>query len=132
MNKLKNAVMKKILITLSAVLAAAGIAFGITAATVTPAVDLSNVKVEVYQGSAQLFAMSGTDCFTVYNVLPANVKTFLTDEWNKFNDVARTQGTYAGVKYSIKQDMTFSYNGYKVVASNLTPEMVQKIVDARK
>ena len=124
--------MKKILITLSAVLAAAGIALGVSAATVTPATDLSNVKVEVYQGSSQLFAMSGADCFTVYNVLPVNVKTYLADEWNKFNNVARTRGTYAGVKYSIKQDMTFTYNGYKVVASNLTPEMVQKIVDSGK
>ena len=53
-------------------------------------------------------------------------------KWNKFNNVARTRGTYAGVKYSIKQDMTFTYNGYKVVASNLTPEMVQKIVDSGK
>lgn len=42
--------------------------------------------------------------------------------------VGREQGTYAGVKYSIKQDMTFSYNGYKVVTTNLTPEMIQRII----
>ena len=56
------------------------------------------------------------------------MKNRIADEWVKFNRVAREQGTYAGVKYSIKQDMTFSYNGYKVVTTNLTPEMIQRII----
>ena len=121
--------MKKILVTLFAVLAVAGIAIGLRAATVNPATDLSNVKVTAYQGSTTLISISGADCVSVYMVLPADVKHRIADEWNKFNRVAREQGTYAGVKYSIKHNMTFSYNGYKVVAANLTPEMIQKILE---
>lgn len=121
--------MKKILVTLFAVLAVVGIAIGLRAATVNPAIDLSNVKVTAYQGSTTLISMSGADCVSVYMVLPTDVKNRIADEWSKFNRVAREQGTYEGVKYSIKQDMTFSCNGYKVVATNLTPELIQRILD---
>ncbi len=72
--------------------------------------------------------MSGPDCVAVYYVLPRDVKNRITDEWNKFNSVAREQGIYAGVKYSFKCDMSFEYNGIKVVASNATPEMIHKIL----
>jgi len=121
--------MKKILVTLFVVLAVAGIAIGLRAATVNSATDLSNVKVTAYQGSTQLISMSGADCVSVYMVLPTDVKNRIADEWSKFNRVAREQGTYAGVKYSIKQDMTFSCNGYKVVATNLSPEMIHRILE---
>ena len=120
--------MKKILVTLFVVLAVAGIAIGLRAATVNSATDLSDVKVTAYLGSTQLISMSGADCVSVYMVLPTDVKNRIVDEWSKFNRIAREQGTYAGVKYSIKQDMTFSCNGYKVVATNLTPEMIQRII----
>ena len=121
--------MKKILVTIFAVLAVAGIAIGLSAATIDPATDLSNVKVTAYQDSTQLISMSGADCVSVYMVLPTDVKNRIADEWSKFNRVAREQGTYAGVKYSIKQDMTFSCNGYKVVATNLSPEMIHRILE---
>ena len=121
--------MKKNLVTLVAVLAVAGVAIGLRAATVNPATDLSDVKVTAYQGSTPFISMSGADCVSVFYVLPTDVKNRIADEWSKFNRVAREQGTYAGVKYSIKQDMTFSCNGYKVVATNLTPEMIQRILE---
>ena len=121
--------MKKNLVTLVAVLAVAGVAIGLRAATVNPATDLSDVKVTAYQGSTPFISMSGADCVSVFYVLPTDVKNRIADEWSKFNRVAREQGTYAGVKYSIKQDMTFSCNGYNVVATNVTTEMIQRILE---
>ena len=121
--------MKKILVSLVAVLAVACIAIGLRAATTETTTDLSHVKVTAYRGSTPLISMSGADCMSVYMVLPTDVKNRIADEWSKFNRVAREQGTYAGVKYSIKQDMTFSCNGYKVVATNLSPEMIHRILE---
>ena len=124
--------MKKVFASIIAVLAVAGIAIGLYASTIDPATGLSNVKVTAYQGSTELISMSGADCVSVFYVLPTDVKNRIADEWSKFNRVAREQGTYAGVKYSIKQDMTFYCNGYKVVATNLTPEMIQRVLELRE
>ena len=120
--------MKKVFASLIAVLAIACIATGLRAANAETPTDLSNVKVTAYQGSKPIISMSGPDCASVYYVLPTDVKNLITDEWNKFNSVAREQGIYAGVKYSFKGDMSFEYNGVKVVASNAAPEMIQKIL----
>ena len=120
--------MKKHFSFLVAVLAIACIAFGLRAANVDPATDLSNVKVTAYQGSTPLISMSGADCVSVFYVLPSDVKNRIADEWAKFNRVARGHGTYAGVKYSLESGMSFEYNGIKVVATNATPEMVQRIL----
>ena len=120
--------MKKVFASIIAVLAIACIAIGLRAANVETTTDLSNVKVTAYQGSRPIISMSGADCVSIYYVLPTDVKNRIADEWNKFNRVAREQGTYAGVKYSIKNDMSFEYNGIKVVATNVTPEMVHRIL----
>ena len=120
--------MKKIIASLVAVLAIACIAVGLRAATSDANTDLSHVKVTAYQGSTPLISMSGADCLSVFYVLPANVKTRIADEWQKFANVARERGTYAGVKYAFTQDITVEYNGYKVVATNMTPEMIGRIL----
>lgn len=52
----------------------------------------------------------------------------IANAWDQFSRVARSQGTYAGVKYSLKQDLTFEYNGYRVVATNATPELVNRVL----
>lgn len=120
--------MKKVFASIIAVLAIACIAIGLRAANVETTTDLSNVKVTAYQGSRPIISMSGADCVSIYYVLPTDVKNRIADEWNKFNRVAREHGTYAGVKYSLKNDMSFEYNGIKVVATNVTPEMVHRIL----
>lgn len=119
--------MKKILAALIAMLAVACIAAGLRAATAETATDLSQVKVTAYQGSTQLISMSGADCASVFYVLPLNVKTRIADEWDKFIRVAREQGIYSGVKYFFRQDLTLEFNGYKIVATNVTPELVNRI-----
>ena len=120
--------MKKFLLSVAAMLAIACIAVGLRAATVETTTNLSNVKVTAYQGSTPIISMSGADCASVYYVLPTDVKNHITDGWNKFNRVAGEHGTYAGVKYSFKNEMSFEYNGIKVVVTNATPEMVQRIL----
>ena len=122
--------MKKIIASLVAVLAIACIAVGLRAATSETATDLSNVKVTAYQGSTPLISMSGADCASVFYVLPQDVKTLIATEWNKFADVARGQGSISGVKYSFKKDLTLEYNGYKIVATNVTPELISRILSA--
>lgn len=120
--------MKKVFASLIAVLAIACIAIGLRAATAETTTDLSHVKVTAYRGSTPLISMSGPDCASVFYVLPLDVKTRIADEWDKFASVAREQGTYSGVKYSLKKDLTFEWNGYKIVATNVTPELVNRIL----
>ena len=120
--------MKKIFASVIALLAVACIAIGLRAATAETTTDLSHVKVTAYRGSTPLISMSGPDCASVFYVLPLDVKTRIANEWDKFASVAREQGTYSGVKYSIKKDMTFAWNGYKIVATNVTPELVNRIL----
>ena len=120
--------MKKIIASLVALLAIACIAVGLRAATAETTTDLSHVKVTAYRGSTPLISMSGPDCASVFYVLPLEVKTRIADEWDKFASVAREQGTYSGVKYSLKKDLTFEWNGYKIVATNVTPELIDRIL----
>ena len=72
--------------------------------------------------------MSGADCASVFYVLPLDVKTRIANEWDKFANVARGQGSYSGVRYSFKKDLTLEYNGYKIVATNVTPELISRIL----
>lgn len=120
--------MKKIIASLVALLAIACIAVGLRAATAETTTDLSHVKVTAYRGSTPLISMSGPDCASVFYVLPLEVKTRIADEWDKFASVAREQGSYSGVKYSLKKDLTFEWNGYKIVATNVTPELIDRIL----
>lgn len=120
--------MKKIIASLVAVLAIACIAVGLRAATYETTTDLSNVKVTAYQGSTHLISMSGADCASVFYVLPPEVKTRIANEWKKFASIAREQGTYSGVRYSFKKDLTLECNGYKIVATNVTPELISRIL----
>lgn len=120
--------MKKIIASLVTVLAVACIAIGLRAATAETTTDLSHVKVTAYRGSTPLISMSGPDCASVFYVLPLEVKTRIADEWDKFASVAREQGSYSGVKYSLKKDLTFEWNGYKIVATNVTPELINRIL----
>lgn len=120
--------MKKIIASLVALLAIACIAVGLRAATAETTTDLSHVKVTAYRGSTPLISMSGPDCASVFYVLPLEVKTRIADEWDKFASVAREQGSYSGVKYSLKKDLTFEWNGYKIVATNVTPELINRIL----
>jgi len=120
--------MKKIFASVIALLAVACIAIGLRAATAETTTDLSHVKVTAYRGSTPLISMSGPDCASVFYVLPLDVKTRIANEWDKFAAVAREQGTYSGVKYSLKKDLTFEWNGYKIVATNVTPELVNRIL----
>ena len=127
--------MKKFIAISLSVLAIASIAFFSVAAITTKAasevaetVDLSDVTVTAYEGNNEFASMSGLDCLSVFYVLPTNVKTQIATEWNKFSKVAKSKGTYAGVKYSFTEDKcTFQYGGYKVVATNLSPEEISKI-----
>ena len=111
-------------------LAVACIAAGLRAATAETATDLSQVKVTAYRGSTQLISLSGADCTSVFYVLPLNVKTRIAYEWDKFIKVAREQGIYSGVKYSFRQDLTFECDGYKIVATNVTPDLVKRILSS--
>ena len=120
--------MKKIFASLVAVLAIACIAVGLRAATVETTTGLSNVKVTAYQGSTPIISMTGANCVAVFQVLPSDVKTFISNEWGKFANVAREKGSYAGVRYSFKKDLTLEYKGYKIVATNVTPELVNRIL----
>ena len=120
--------MKKIFASAIALLAVACIAIGLRAATAETTTDLSHVKVTAYRGSTPLISMSGPDCASVFYVLPLDVKTRIADEWDKFNSVAREQGTYSGIRYSLKKDLTFEWNGYRIVATNVTPELVNRIL----
>lgn len=120
--------MKKIFASVIALLAVACIAIGLRAAIAETTTDLSHVKVTAYRGSTPLISMSGPDCASVFYVLPLDVKTRIANEWDKFASVAREQGTYSGVKYSLKKDLTFEWNGYKIVAINVTPELVNRIL----
>lgn len=124
--------MKKFIAISLSMLAIASIAFFSVAATkaseVAETVDLSDVTVTAYEGNNEFASMSGLDCLSVFYVLPTNVKTQIATEWNKFSKVAKSKGTYAGVKYSFTEDKcTFQYGGYKVVATNLSPEEISKI-----
>lgn len=120
--------MKKIFASVIALLAVACIAIGLRATTAETTTDLSHVKVTAYRGSTPLISMSGPDCASVFYVLPLDVKTRIANEWDKFASVAHEQGTYSGVKYSLKKDLTFEWNGYKIVATNVTPELVNRIL----
>lgn len=120
--------MKKIFASAIALLAVACIAIGLRAATAETTTDLSHVKVTAYRGSTPLISMSGPDCASVFYVLPLDVKTRIADEWDKFTSVAREQGTYSGIRYSLKKDLTFEWNGYRIVATNVTPELVNRIL----
>ena len=120
--------MKKYFASLVAVLAIACIAVGLRAAESESITDLSNVKVTAYHGSTPIISMSGADCLSVLNVLPSDVKTRIVDEWNKFSPSAHRQGSVAGVRYSFKNDLTLEYKGYKIVATNVTPEMINRIL----
>ena len=128
--------MKKFIAILLSVLAIASIAFFSVAAItkkaatseVAETVNLSDVIVTAYEGNNEFASMSGLDCLSVFYVLPTNVKTQIATEWNKFSKVAKSKGTYAGVKYSFTEDKcTFQYGGCKVVATNLSPEEISKI-----
>ena len=120
--------MKKVIASLVAVLAIACIAVGLRAATSETTTDLSQVKVTAYQGSTPLISMSGADCASVFYVLPLDVKTRIANEWDKYANVAREQGSYSGVRYSFKKDLTLECNGYKIVATNVTPELISRIL----
>ena len=120
--------MKKIFASVIALLAVACIAIGLRAAIAETTTDLSHVKVTAYRGSTPLISMSGPDCASVFYVLPLDVKTRIANEWDKFASVEREQGTYSGVKYSLKKDLTFEWNGYKIVAINVTPELENRIL----
>ena len=120
--------MKKIFASVIALLAVACIAIGLRAATAETTTDLSNVKVTAYRGSTPLISMSGPDCASVFYVLPLDVKTRIANEWDKFANVARGQGSYSGVRYSFKKDLTLEYDGYKIVATNVTPELISRIL----
>lgn len=120
--------MKKIFASLVALLAVACIAAGLHAATSETTTDLSHVKVTAYRGSTPLLSLSGADCASVFHVLPLDVKTRIADGWDQFAQVAREQGTYAGVRYSFKKDLTLEYDGFKIVATNVTPELVNRIL----
>jgi hypothetical protein len=121
--------MKKIFASLVVLLAIASVAVGLRAATNDEtSTDLSQVKVTAYRGATPLISMSGTDCASVFYVLPLEVKTRIADEWDKFARTAREQGSYSGVKYSFRKDLTFEWNGYKIVATNVTPELVNRIL----
>ena len=126
--------MKKFIAISLSVLAIASIAFFSVATTkaaaseVSEVVDVSDVTVTAYEGNNEFASMSGLDCLSVFYVLPTNVKTQIATEWNKFSKVAKSKGTYAGVKYSFTDDKcTFQYGGCKVVATNLSPEEISKI-----
>ena len=119
--------MKKFIASLVAVLAIACIAVGLRAAT-SETTDLSQVKVTAYQGSTPLLSMSGADCVSVFHVLPSDVKTRIIGEWNKFAPTAPRQGSIAGVKYSLKDDLTLEYRGYKIVATNVSFELIGRIL----
>ena len=119
--------MKKFIASLVAVLAIACIAVGLRAAT-SETTDLSQVKVTAYQGSTPLLSMSGADCVSVFYVLPSDVKTRIIGEWNKFAPTAPRQGSIAGVKYSLKDDLTLEYRGYKIVATNVSFELIGRIL----
>ena len=120
--------MKKILASLAAVLAVACIAIGLRAANSASAIDLSQVKVTAYRGTAPLLSMSGAECASVFRALPADVKTRIAGEWDKFAPTVRKQGAIAGVKYAFKDDLTLEYGGYRVVATNVTPELIGRIL----
>ena len=120
--------MKKIIASLVAVLAVACIAVGLRAATAETATDLSQVKVTVFRGTTPLISLSGADCASVFYVLPLDVKTQIADAWEKFAKVAREQGTYCRIKYSFKHGMTLERDGYKIVATNVTPELVNSVL----
>ena len=123
--------MKKILTICAVVLAIACMTVGFRAATASSpdtTTDLSKVTVTLYQGEKEIISMTGPDCASVYYVLPTNVKERIIQEWDNFTNVAREQGTYAGVKYSFKNDFIASYNGYKVVATNVTSELIHKVL----
>lgn len=120
--------MKKIIASLAAVLAIACIAAGLRAATADASIDLSPVKVTAYQGSTPLLSMSGADCVAVFQVLPADVKARLADEWTRFAPTARKHGTISGVKYAFNDDFTLEYRGYKVVATHVTPDLIGRIL----
>ena len=120
--------MKKILASLAAVLAVACIAIGLRAANSASAIDLSQVKVTAYRGTAPLLSMSGAECASVFRALPADVKTRIAGEWDKFAPTVRKQGAIAGVKYAFKDDLTLEYGGYRVIATNVTPELIGRIL----
>ena len=120
--------MKKIIASLAAVLAVACIAIGLRAANSATAIDLSQVKVTAYRGTTPLLSMSGAECASVFHALPADVKTRIADEWDKFAPNVRKQGSISGVKYAFKDDLTLDYGGYRVVATNLTPELIGRIL----
>lgn len=128
--------MKKFITISLLVLAIASIAFfSVTTITtkaaaseVAETIDLSDVIVTAYEGNNEFVSMSGLDCLSVFYVLPTNVKTQIATEWNKFSKVAKSKGTYAGVKYSFAEDKCiFQYGGCKVVVTNLSPEEISKI-----
>ena len=120
--------MKKIFASFAALLAIACVAVGLRAETTETTADLSQVKVTAYRGATPLISLSGADCASVFYVLPLEVKTRIADEWDKFARTAREQGSYSGVKYSFKENLSFEWNGYKVVATNVTPELVNRIL----
>ena len=120
--------MKKIFASFVALLAVACIAVGLHAATSETTTDLSDVKVTAYRGATPLISKSGADRVSVLHVLPLDVKTRIADGWDQFAQVAREQGTYAGVRYTFKKDLTLEYNGFKIVATNVTPELVNRIL----
>ena len=120
--------MKKIFASLVAVLAIACIAVGLRAATAETTTDLSNVKVTAYHGSTPLISMSGADCVSVFLVLPRDVRTRISEEWDKFSSVSREQGVYSGVRYSFREDLTLEYDGYRIVATNVSADMIRRIL----
>lgn len=121
--------MKKIFAPLVAVLAIACIATGLRAATSETTTDLAHVKVTAYQGTTPLLSMSGADCASVFYVLPPDVKTRIAGEWNKFAPTAPKHGSIAGVKYAFNNgDLTLQYKGYKIVATNVSFEMIGRIL----
>jgi len=120
--------MKKILASLVAVLAVACIAIGLRAANSASAIDLSQVKVTAYRGTTPLLSMSGAECAAVFQALPADVKTGIANEWDRFAPNVPRQGSISGVKYAFKDDLTLEYGGYKVVAAHVTPELIGRIL----
>lgn len=121
----------KILFSIVAVLAMPCIAISLrTAAAAPPSkTDISGVTVTAYKGDKTIVSMSGPDCVALFYVLPLDVKTRIANAWDMFAKTAGPEGTCSGVKYSFNRDMTFEYSGLKIVATNLTPEMLSRIVD---
>lgn len=125
--------MKKFIAIIAGVIAIATIsvlALRANAATPETSNELATVNVVVSQGNKIMFSMTGMDCATIYSVLPSELKAQIISEWNMFSKVAKTEGTYSGVKYSFQNGFSAKYQGYTVTATNVTPELIHKVLSS--